>query len=51
MPLFMNLRNYKFNSNGELYSLKIMYSSAQGKKQLKEYVKQAYFCQYFEWLL
>ena len=47
----MNLRNYKFNSNGELYSLKIMYSSAQGKKQLKEYVKQAYFCQYFEWLL
>ena len=48
IPLFMNLRNYKFNSNGELYSLKIMYSSAQGKKQLKEYVKQAYFCQYFE---
>ena len=48
VPLFMNLRNYKFNSNGELYSLKIMYSSAQGKKQLKEYVKQAYFCQYFE---
>jgi hypothetical protein len=28
-----------------------MYSFAQGKKQLKEYVKQAYFCRYFEWSL
>ena len=48
IPLFMNLRNYKINSNGQLYDLKIMYSPVQGKKQLKQYVKQQYFCEYFE---
>ena len=48
IPLFMNLRNYKLNSNGQLYDLKIMYSPVQGKKQLKQYVKQQYFCEYFE---
>ena len=44
----MNLRNYKFNSNGQLYDLKIMYSPIQGKKQLKQYVKHQYYCEYFE---
>ena len=48
IPLFMNLRNYKFNSNGKIYNIKIMYSSIQGKKQLKHYIKQAHFCEYFE---
>ena len=48
IPLFMNLRNYKFNSNGQLYDLKIMYSPVQGKKQLKQYVKHQYYCEYFE---
>ena len=48
IPLFMNLRNYKLSSNGQLYDLKIMYSPVQGKKQLKQYVKQQYFCEYFE---
>lgn len=48
IPLFMNLRNYKFNSNGQLYDLKIMYSPIQGKKQLKQYVKHQYYCEYFE---
>ena len=48
IPLFMNLRNYKFNSNGQLYDLKITYSSVQGKKQLKQYVRHKYFCENFE---
>ena len=48
IPLFMNMRNYKFNSNEKLYSIKIMYASAQGKKQLKHYVKQEYSYEYFE---
>ena len=48
IPLFMNLRNYKFNDNGQLYDLKILYSSAQGKEQLKQYVKHKYFCENFE---
>ena len=48
IPLFMNMRNYKFNSKGQLYSIKIMYSMAQGKKQLKQYVKQAYYNENFE---
>ena len=43
IPLFMNLRNLSFNRNGKLYKLKIMYSSAQGKKQLKQYIKRIYF--------
>ena len=43
IPLFMNLRNISFNRNGKLYKLKIMYSSAQGKKQLKQYIKRIYF--------
>ena len=36
------------NSNGEMYNIKLMYASVQGKKQLKQYVKKAYFCQNFE---
>lgn len=48
IPLFMNMRNYKFTSNGQLYDIKIMYSSVQGKKQLKQYVKQSYFSEKFE---
>ena len=43
IPLFMNLRNISFYRNGKLYKLKIMYSSAQGKKQLKQYIKRIYF--------
>ena len=42
IPLFMNMRN------GEMYNIKLMYASVQGKKQLKQYVKKAYFCQNFE---
>ena len=48
IPLFMNMRNYQFNRNGEMYNIKLMYASVQGKKQLKQYVKNAYFCQNFE---
>ena len=48
IPLFMNLRNYKFNNNGQLYDIKIMYSPVQGKNQLKQYVKHKYFCEYFQ---
>ena len=45
IPLFMNLRNYQFNRNGKIYNIKIMYSSIQGKKQLKQYIKNAQFCE------
>ena len=48
IPLFMNMRNYQINSNGEMYNIKLMYASVQGKKQLKQYVKNPYFCQNFE---
>ena len=48
IPLFMNLRNFKFNNNGQLYDIKIMYSPVQGKSQLKQYVKHKYFCEYFQ---
>ena len=48
IPLFMNLRNFKFNNNGQLYDIKIMYSPVQGKNQLKQYVKHKYFCEYFQ---
>ena len=48
IPLFMNLRNFQFFSNGKYLNLKIMYSTAQGKKQLKQYIKQIYLCQYLE---
>ena len=48
IPLFMNLRNYNFNNNGKIYNIKIMYSSIQGKKQLKHHIKQGHFCEYFE---
>ena len=44
----MNMRNYQINSNGEMYNIKLMYASVQGKKQLKQYVKNPYFCQNFE---
>ena len=48
IPLFMNLRNISFYRNGKLYKLKMMYSSAQGKKQLKQYIKRIYFYEYLE---
>ena len=48
IPLFMNLRNVSFIRDGKLYKLKIMYSSAQGKKQLKQYIKGIYFYEYLE---
>ena len=44
----MNLKNLSFNIDGKIYNLKIMYSTAQGKKQLKQYIKHSYFCKYLE---
>ena len=43
IPIFMNLRDFKIERNGKIYNLKIMYSSVQGKKQLKEYFKKKNF--------
>ena len=43
IPLYMNLRNYKFNKNGNIYNIEIIYSNAQGKEQLKQYVKKINF--------
>ena len=48
IPLFMNLRNVSFIRDGKLYKLKILYSAAQGKKQLKQYIKGIYFYEYLE---
>ena len=43
IPLYMNLRNYKFNRNGNVYSIEIIYSNAQGKEKLNQYVKKINF--------
>jgi len=43
IPLYMNLRNYKFNSNGNVYNIEIIYSNVQGKEQLNQYVKKINF--------
>ena len=37
IPLYMNLRNYKFNKNG---NIEIIYSNVQGKEQLNQYVRK-----------
>jgi hypothetical protein len=39
IPLFMNLRNCRFEKSGKTYSLNIMYSIVQGKQELKKYMK------------
>ena len=43
IPIFMNLRNYKFKKDGKAYTIKIMYSNIQGKEELKDYVKKNKF--------
>ena len=48
IPLFMTLKNLSFNIDGKIYTIKIMYSAAQGKKQLKQYIKRSFFCKYLE---
>ena len=48
IPLFMNLRHYKFIINERIYNIKIMYSIAQGKNQLKEYIKKNHHYKYFD---
>ena len=40
IPLYMNLRNYKFNKNGKIFNIKIQYSNVQGKEKLNQYVKK-----------
>ena len=46
LPLYMNLRNYKFKIDEQLFNVKIIYSAAQGKKQLKQYVKKINSCKF-----
>ena len=43
ITLYMNLRNYKFNKNGNVYNIEIIYSNVQGKEQLNQYVKKINF--------
>ena len=43
IPLYMNLRNYKFNKNGNIYNIEIIYSNVQGKEQLNQYVNKINF--------
>ena len=40
IPLYMNLKNLKFERNGQIYNIKIKYTYAQGKNELEEYVKK-----------
>ena len=40
IPLYMNLRNYKFNKNGKIYNIEILYSNVQGKEKLNQYIKK-----------
>ena len=40
IPIYMNLRNYKLIKNGQIYSIQVMYSSVQGKEQLKQFIKK-----------
>jgi len=46
VPLFMNLRKFKFIRDEQIFYIKINYSNAQGKKQLKQFIKQKYFSKY-----
>ena len=46
IPLFMNLRNSKIEKNGEIYNIKILYSSVQGKEKIKEFIKKEILCKY-----
>ena len=48
IPLYMNLRNYKFKIDEQLFNVKIIYSLPQGKKQLKQYIKHINSCKYSE---
>ncbi len=48
IPLFMNLRHHKFITNEQIFDIKIMYSNAQGKKQLKQYIKKNYYHKCFD---
>ena len=43
IPLYMNLKNYKFKINGNFYNIEIIYSNVQGKEQLNQYVKNINF--------
>ena len=43
VPLFMNLRKFKFVRDEQIFDIKINYANAQGKKQLKQFIKQKYF--------
>ena len=43
IPHFMNLRKLKIEKLGQIFKFKIMYSSAQGKQQLKEFIKNKKF--------
>ena len=48
IPLFMNLRNCKLYKDGKIFTIKIMYSLVQGKKELKQYIKKNNFYKYSE---
>ena len=43
IPIFMNLRKIKFEKFGQVFQIKIIYSSAQGKQELKEFIKNKKF--------
>ena len=43
IPLFMSLRNLQIERKGKIFSIKIIYSSPQGKENIKEYLKRNNF--------
>ena len=40
ITVFMNLRNLKIVNKGQIYTFHVMYSNAQGKEELKEFINQ-----------
>ena len=46
IPLYMDIRNLNIERNGKMHNFQIMYSNAQGKEKLKEYLKKNRFFKY-----
>ena len=43
IPIYMNLRNFEIKRNEKTYKIKMSYSSAQGKEELKKYIRHNKF--------
>ena len=43
IPIYMNLRNFEIKRNEKIYKIKMSYSCAQGKEELKKYIRHNKF--------